>query len=179
MSSRFAVVRVRAAHRDCNRREVRPEEWLLIEWPQGEASPTKYWLSTLPEDTSVEELVRLAKIRWRIEQDYEELKDEFGLDHFEGRNWTGFHHHATMCIAAYAFSAAERARFSPSEALAFLKAAPLPRGFKPRGSPATSRAARALFDIHDADRIGQEPASVRELRLVRERTSGPVRFMTQ
>ena len=86
---------------------------MLIEWPRVEAEPTKYWLSTLPETTPVADLVRLAKPRWRIERDYQELKDELGLDHFEGRWWRGFHHHGALCIAAYAFLAAERARLSP------------------------------------------------------------------
>lgn len=138
MQSRFALLRVRPAHRDINRTEPRDPEWLLVEWPQGEAEPTKYWLSTLPEDVTVDELVRVAKIRWRIERDYQELKDEIGLDHFEGRGWRGFHHHASLCIAAYAFLAAERARLSPPEALAFLRPAPLPQGFRPRGAAAAS-----------------------------------------
>jgi SRSO17 transposase len=135
MRSRFARVRVRPAHRDEARAEPRPEEWLLIEWPSGEVEPTKYWLSTLPPSTPVTDLVRLAKLRWRIERDYQELKDELGLDHFEGRGWRGFHHHGALCIAAYAFLAAERARLSPPEPLSFLKVTRLPRGFKPRGAP--------------------------------------------
>jgi len=135
MRSRFARLRVRPAHRDEGRTEPRPEEGLLIEWPRGDAEPTKYWLSTLPETTSLADLVRLAKLRWRIERDYQELKDELGLDHFEGRGWRGFHHHGALCIAAYAFLAAERARLSPPAPLAFLRAAPLPKGFTPRGSP--------------------------------------------
>ena len=113
----------------------RPEEWLLIEWPRGEAEPTKYWLSTLPEPTPLADLVRLAKLRWRIERDYQELKDELGLDHFEGRGWRGFHHHGALCIAAYASLAAERARLSPPAPLSFLRAARLPKGFTPRGAP--------------------------------------------
>jgi SRSO17 transposase len=139
MKSRFAAVRVRPAHRDELRSEARPVEWLLIEWPNGEAEPTKYWLSTVPEDVDLAELVSLAKIRWRIERDYQELKDELGLDHYEGRGWRGFHHHGVLCIAAYAFLAAERGRLSPPQALAFLQPAPLSEGFVPRGS---SRAAR-------------------------------------
>jgi SRSO17 transposase len=135
LSSRFARVRVRVAHRDYNRRSLRPEEWLLIEWPEGEVGPTKYWLSTLPADTSIEMLVRWAKVRWRIERDYEELKQEFGLDQFEGRGWRGFHHHATLCIAAYGFLAAERARLSPPRALAFLQVPHVPASFRPRGAP--------------------------------------------
>jgi len=138
LSSRFARVAVRVAHRDYNRRSLRPAEWLLIEWPEGEAAPTKYWLSTLPADTPMEMLVRWAKVRWRIERDYEELKQEFGLDQFEGRGWRGFHHHATLCIAAYGFLAAERARLSPPRPLAFLHATRVPTGFHPRGAPTPS-----------------------------------------
>jgi SRSO17 transposase len=135
MRSRFARLRVRPAHRDESRTEPRAEEWLLIEWPPGDAEPTKYWLSTLPATIAFAALVRLAKLRWRIERDYQELKDELGLDHFEGRGWRGFHHHGALCIAAYAFLAAERARFSPPEPLAFLRPARLPTGFTPRGAP--------------------------------------------
>ncbi len=135
MRSRFACCRVRPAHRDEQRTDPRPEEWLVIEWPAGEPAPTKFWLSTLPADLALVDLVRLAKVRWRIERDDQELKDEIGLDHFEGRGWRGFHHHGALCIAAYAFLAAERARLSPPEPLSFLRAARLPRGFTPRGAP--------------------------------------------
>jgi len=136
MRSRFARVRVRPAHRDYWRREPRPEEWLLIEWPTGEKGPTKAWLSNVSADVTITDLVHLAKIRWRVERDYQELKDEIGIDHYEGRGWVGFHHHGALCIAAYAFLVAERARLSPPEPLAFLQASPVPRGFRPRGSPA-------------------------------------------
>jgi len=108
LSSRFAALRVRAAHRDTLRDAPRAEEWLLIEWPKGESEPTKYFLSTLAPDISRKALVAAVKIRWRIERDYQELKQEFGLDNFEGRNWRGFHHHATLCIAAYGFLIGER-----------------------------------------------------------------------
>jgi len=138
MGSRFAAVRVRPAHRDEDRDAPRAVEWLVIEWPRDEAKPTKYWLSTVPEHVTLEDLVRLAKIRWRIERDYEELKSELGLDHYEGRGWLGFHHHGVLCIAAYAFLAAERARLSPPEPLAFLRPASLPSRFHPRGAPAPS-----------------------------------------
>jgi SRSO17 transposase len=135
MRARFARLRVRPAHRDEPRTEPRPDEGLLIEWPKGEAEPTKYWLSTLPETMPLADLVRLAKLRWRIERDYQELKAELGLDHFEGRGWRGFHHHGALCIAAYAFLAGERATLSPPEPLSFLRPARLPKGFKPRGAP--------------------------------------------
>jgi SRSO17 transposase len=136
MQSRFARQRVRAAHRD-NERSTPPRdpEWLLIEWPRGEAAPAKYWLSSVPETVSLEDLVRLVKLRWRIERDYQELKDELGLDHYEGRGWRGFHHHGVLCITAYAFLAAERARLSPPAPLAFLRIARVPKSFRPRGAP--------------------------------------------
>jgi len=108
LTSRFTALRVRPSHRDYGHTEVRREEWLLVEWPEGEAAPTKFWLSTLADDVSLEEIVKVAKMRWRIERDYQELKQEFGLGHFEGRGWRGFHHHATLCIAAYGFLMATR-----------------------------------------------------------------------
>lgn len=143
LRSRFAAVRVRPAHRDYEKAEPRAEEWLLIEWPRSEAEPTKYWVSTLPPNTSLKALVKMAKHRWIIERDYQELKQELGLGHFEGRNWCGFHHHATLCIAAYGFLVAERNRFSPSARaghLGFVASGPAPN-FRPRGSPRSPRAA--------------------------------------
>jgi SRSO17 transposase len=143
LKSRFAAMRVRPAHRDYWRSEPHPEEWLLIEWPAGEMEPTKYWLSTLPADIALVELVHLAKHRWIIERDYQELKQELGLGHYEGRGWRGFHHHATLCIAAYGFLVAERNRFSPSAQVGNLglPAPEPPPDFRPRGSPRASRAA--------------------------------------
>jgi SRSO17 transposase len=136
LRSRFAAVRVRPAHRDYWRAEPYPDEWLLIEWPKDEVQPTKYWLSTLPAEIPLRELVRTAKHRWIIERDYEELKQELGLGHFEGRGWRGFHHHATLCVAAYGFLVAERNRFSPSARIGDLglPAPDLPPNFRPRGS---------------------------------------------
>ena len=136
LRSRFAALRVRPAHRDYLQVEARAEEWLLIEWPQSEAEPTKYWLSTLAETISLRDLVRTAKHRWIIERDYEELKQELGLGHFEGRGWRGFHHHATLCLAAYGFLVAERSRFSPSAKAGNLRL-PIPKAptdYRPRGS---------------------------------------------
>jgi SRSO17 transposase len=115
LRSRFARLRVRAAHRDYWLAECRPEEWLLIEWPKGESEPTKYWLSTLPKNIAFPDLVDTAKLRWRIERDYQELKQEVGLGHFEGRGWRGLHHHATLCIAAYGFLISERERIPPQQ----------------------------------------------------------------
>ena len=143
LKSRFAAVRVRPAHRDHNRSEPYPEEWLLVEWPASETEPAKYWLSTLPPQARLTALVRLAKHRWIIERDYEELKQELGLGHYEGRGWRGFHHHATLCIAAYGFLVIERTRFSPSARAGRLqlRTARIPPEFQPRGSPRARRTA--------------------------------------
>jgi len=138
MKARYAAVRVRPAHRDTWRSKPRDEEWLLIEWPETETKPTKYWLSTVAESASLEDLVNLARTRWRIERDFQELKDEIGLDHYEGRGWKGFHHHGALCIAAYAFLVAERARLSPPAPLSFLQAPEIPKDFRPRGSSRAS-----------------------------------------
>jgi SRSO17 transposase len=121
MRSRFTALRIRPAGIAVRRRVHRtaledagswdgvlPECWLVAEWPDGEEAPTDYWLSNLPADTPLAELVRLAKIRWRIEHDYRELKHGLGLDHFEGRSWAGFHHHLTLVTAAHAFLTEQR-----------------------------------------------------------------------
>ena len=120
-----------------------PEEWLLIEWPKKRSRTHQILASTLPPNTKLKALVKMAKHRWIIERDYEELKQELGLGHYEGRSWRGFHHHATLCIAAYGFLVAERNRFSPSARAGHLGfAAPEPPpDFRPRGSPRSPRAA--------------------------------------
>ena len=110
ITSRFARLRVRPAVRA----EQPDEEWLPIEWPEDELEPTKYWLSTMPADTGFAPMADGAKPRWRIERDYQDLKQELGLGHYEGRGWRGLHHHITLCVAAYGFSIAERAAFPPS-----------------------------------------------------------------
>jgi len=149
LRSRFAAVRVRPAHRDTWRSQPHPEEWLLMEWPRGDAEPTKYWLSTLGETLPLKQLVYRAKHRWIIERDYQELKQELGLGHYEGRGWRGFHHHATLCIAAYGFLVAERNRFSPSAAIDNLELSlpTIPSNFQPRGSR-PSRAPQSTLDRH-------------------------------
>jgi SRSO17 transposase len=136
LRSRFAALRVRPAYGDDRKGGLKPEQWLLIEWPTGAAAPSSYWLSNLPEKTRLQALVGISKHRWVIERDYEELKSELGLAHYEGRNWRGFHHHATLCIAAYGFLMAERSRFSPSAHVGNLRirAAPIPSRFRPRGA---------------------------------------------
>ena len=174
MRSRFAFLRVRPAHRDELRHAPRDVEWLIIEWPKEEKEPTKLWLSTMPSDTPLDQLVRIAKIRWRIERDYQELKDEIGLDHFEGRGWRGFHHHGVLCVAAYAFLAAERARLSPPEPLSFLRAAPLPKGFKPRGSPDTSAAPRRKLHRNLPNDTDSRRTSTSALRGVRKPAAGGI-----
>jgi SRSO17 transposase len=136
LSSRFARMRVRVAHRHASAEHPSEEEWLLIEWPEGEKEPTKYWLSTLPEDISFRKLVDITKLRWRIERDYQELKQEVGLGHYEGRGWRGFHHHATLCIAAYGFLISEAGTIPPSgpRSAELFPAPALPDGYRPRGS---------------------------------------------
>jgi len=137
LASRFARLRVRAAHRD----EVRVEEWLVIEWPLAETEPIKYWLSTLAPSIAFKEQIRLIKLRWRIERDYQELKQELGLGHYEGRNWRDFHHHATLSIAAYGFLMRARltGRAKNNSVVRsrerLLQLPPRPRNFIPRGSP--------------------------------------------
>jgi SRSO17 transposase len=141
MHSRFAALRVCVAHRDCWRSEPREEQWLLIEWPKAQKEPTRYWLSNLPVSISVRKLVAAAKLHWRIERDYEELKQELGLGHFEGRSWRGFHHHASLCVAAYGFLVVEQCLFSCEPDSPPLRAADselhlprLPQSAKPRGA---------------------------------------------
>jgi SRSO17 transposase len=152
LASRFAAVRVRPAHGDA----PRAEEWLLVEWPEGEAEPTKYWLSAVPADLAIERLVYLAKLRWRIERDYRELKQEVGLGHYEGRGWRGFHHHASLCIAAYGFLVAERGAIPPSGpgAARFRERPVVPDRSRPRGATAAARAARCHLDRDAARPLG-------------------------
>ena len=135
LSSRFARVRVGVGHDKLNPGSLL-QEWLLIEWPEDEAEPTKYWLSTLPSNIGFRRLVDLAKLRWRIERDYQELKQEVGLGHYEGRGWRGFHHHAALCIAAYGFLIAEQATIPPSapRCTTPFQTPRLPDNYRPRGS---------------------------------------------
>jgi SRSO17 transposase len=140
LQSRFAAVRVRAAHRDDERSEQRAEEWLLIEWPKGDAEPLKYFLSTAPAEATLKQLVFVTKMRWRIERDYQDLKQEFGLGHYEGRGWRGFHHHATLSIAAYGFLMTQRLRIGSAhdskKNLIEWPTFAIPSDYIPRGSPA-------------------------------------------
>jgi SRSO17 transposase len=132
--SRFCALRVRAAHEDRKRRKPRDEEWLLIEWPEGAAEPEHYWLCTLAANTALRELVNTAMSRWRIERDYQELKQEFGLADYEGRGWRGFHHHATLCIAAYGYLVSQRLQGRSDKKNNRPEGPTIPDGYTPRGS---------------------------------------------
>ena len=140
LSGRFAAVRVRHAGGNTGRARLHPEQWLLIESPVDDAEPLKYYLSTLPEDLALNDLVAQAHLRWRIERDYQELKQELGLGHYEGRGWRGFHHHASLSIAAYGFLVAERLATGHSvgakKNFVARQIPALPADYLPRGSPA-------------------------------------------
>jgi SRSO17 transposase len=168
LSSRFATLRVRPAQGDLrgdHRSEPRPEQWLLIEWSedecegegegegQSEGEEMKFWFSTLPADTPIERLVYLAKLRWLIERDYPDLKQEVGLGDYEGRGWRGFHHHAALSIAAYDFLIAEKAALPPSapETVGLVKAPALPDGYRPRGGANQDRTPCTQLNRHDAE----------------------------
>jgi SRSO17 transposase len=110
---RFAAMRVRVATEHRRNRLAGDLQWLRCAWPKGEVGPTKFWLSKLPIKTTLKDFLRAAKLRWRVERDYRELKQELGLDHFEGRAWRGFHYHASLCAIAHGFLALRRALFPP------------------------------------------------------------------
>jgi SRSO17 transposase len=159
LTSRFARLRVRPAHNDAKRNEPAAEEWLLIEWPAGETEPDHYWLSTLPADISFECLVDLTKLRWRIERDYLELKQEVGLGHYEGRGWRGFHHHASLCVAAYGFLVSEKETIPPSGPSRSWRGprSALPAGYRPRGSAAAFTTPHAELHRHVANPARSHP----------------------
>jgi SRSO17 transposase len=148
LRSRFARVRVRTA--PVRGTAARPEETLLFEWPEGEAEPTKYWLATVDEKISFRALVDLAKMRWRVERDYLELKQEIGLGHYEGRGWPGFHHHGTLCIAVYGFLISERETIPPSgpHRARRLKKPAIPDSYRPRGASHSAPTSRSQLDHH-------------------------------
>ena len=152
LTSRFTKKRIRPAHRDYERDAPWQELWLLIEWPEDETEPTKFWFANLPADTDLDNLVRLAKLRWRIERDYLELKQELGLGHYEGRGWRGFHHHASLCITAYGFLMAERLASSPAGGgtKPRFRLPTRPKSFKPRGAPHQTRTSHHPLHRHHA-----------------------------
>jgi len=157
LSGRFAAVRVRHAGGNAGKARLRPEQWLLIEWPADQQEPTKYCLSTLPESTPLNDLVSAAHQRWRIERDYQDLKQDFGLGHYEGRGWRGFHHHAALCIAAYGFLMAERLiadkPVGGKKNFITRQVPALPADYIPRGSPARA-APRGPLDHDSAASFG-------------------------
>ena len=172
LSGRFAAVRVRHAGGNAGKARLRPLQWLLIGWPASDAQPSKYVLSTLPEDMPINELVGAAHQRWRIERDCQDLKQDFGLGHYEGRGWRGFHHHASLSIADYGFLMAERLiadkPVGGKKNFIERQVPALAKDYIPRGSPARA-AARGALD-HDT-------AAQPELRTARP--SRPVPLLRQ
>ena len=169
LRSRFARVQVHTA--PIRRAAERTEETLLIEWPEGEAEPTKYWLSTLDKNISFRRLVDIAKMRWRVERDYQELKQEVGLGHYEGRSWPGFHHHATLCIAIYGFLISEQETIPPSGhgSSRRLEMPALPADYRPRGAANPAATAHPQLDRDAAPQIDRrdQPNSAPTMPLVR------------
>ncbi len=181
LSSRFAAVRVRHAGGNVGRARLWPQQWLLIEWPQDQPEPEKYYLSTLPETCTLNELVETAHQRWRIERDYQELKQEFGLDHYEGRGWRGFHHHASLSIAAYGFLLAERlaGHRSGSQKNRIRRQAPgVPEDYVPRGG-AQSATPRAGLDPHATPSTQRHPRRARATMSVLRQASDKSILVTQ
>ena len=182
LSSRFAAVRVRCAGGNVGRARLLPQQWLLIEWPAEQAEPEKYYLSTLPETTALNDLVRAAHMRWRIERDYQDLKQDLGLGHYEGRGWRGFHHHATLSIAAYGFLMAQKLKagspVSGKKNFVERQMPAVPADYIPRGSPARA-ASRVRLDHHAAPTTERRPrkrtGSLPALQLAQSTSS----FVTQ
>jgi hypothetical protein len=139
----------------------RGEETLLIEWPVGQPEPTKYWLATVEKNISFRALVDLAKMRWRVERDYLELKQEVGLGHYEGRGWPGFHHHGTLCIAVYGFLISQREMIPPSgsHCAGKLKKPAIPDSYRPRGAADPAPAPRSELDRHHPSPVGRRDCS--------------------
>jgi SRSO17 transposase len=181
----FARLRVRVAHGDDQLAECRPPEWLLIEWPKGEAAPTKYWLSTLADDIAFDLLVDIAKLRWRIERDYQDLKQEVGLGQFEGRRWRGFHHHATLCIAAYGFLISERGTIPPCgpRRPRLIAQLAIPHRDRSGGSAAAARASHPELNRNHAlppDRRSRPPPPAMPLlRCLTRKPRAAEKFVTQ
>jgi SRSO17 transposase len=183
LRSRFARVRVRVSPIRGEKRFA--EETLLIEWPKGEAKPTKYWLATVDPEMSLTRLVDIAHMRWRIEHDYRDLKQEIGLGHYEGRGWTGFHHHGTLSIAAYGFLISERERIPPSgpRSAASIEKSPIPGDYRPHGAPRPASAPRPELDrdgpLHLGSRDCSAPAATMPMLPPPPSTQRTAEFMTQ
>jgi len=182
LTGRFAALRVRCAGGNLGKARLLPQQWLLIEWPADQAEPEKYYLSTLPQTSALNDLVRAAQSGKRIERDYQDLKQDLGLGHYEGRGWRGFHHHASLSIAAYGFLMAQRLK-SGSDASGkknFIErqVPAVPQDYIPRGSPARA-ASRGRLD-HDAapptgHRPRKRPGTLSALQLDKSAST----FMTQ
>ena len=182
LRSRFARVQVRTA--PIRGAAGRGEETLLIEWPKGEPEPTKYWLSTLDKDISFCALVDRGKMRWRVERDYLELKQEIGLGHYEGRGWPGFHHHATLCIAVYGFLISERETIPPSGpgCARRVKKPAIPDSYRPRGASDPAPTSRSQLDCHapsSVDRRNRKDASAMPLLCGQVQKEHASYFVTQ
>lgn len=160
LTGRFAALRVRCAGGNVGKARLLPEQWLLIEWPAGQAEPEKYYLSTLAQTSALNDLVSAAHMRWRIERDYQNLKQDLGLGHYEGRGWLGFHHHATLSIAAYGFLMAQRLKTgsdtSGKKNFSQRQVPAVPDDYVPRGSPART-ASRVKLDHNVAPPTGRHP----------------------
>jgi len=184
LTSRFAALRLRPASRDFKRSEPRALEWLLIEWPGGDPEPAKYWLSTLPADTTIAQLVDMAKLRWRIERDYQDLKQELGLGHYEGRGWRGFHHHASLCIAAYGFLISLRETIPPSAPAQPKPGSEpeLPAYRRPHKSTGQARTAHHKLNYNHAPQTDQRPgATIEPMSMLQplNKTKHQTHFVTQ
>jgi SRSO17 transposase len=185
LRSRFARVRVRTA--PIRGAAGRPEETLLIEWPKGEPKPTKYWLATVDKNMSFRDLVDLAKLRWRVERDYQELKQEVGLGHYEGRGWPGFHHHGTLCIAVYGFLISERELIPPSgpHCARRIKKPAIPGGYRPLGTADPAPTSRSQLDrdppstLDGSNRSSAPKMSALCKAIQRQHASHASHFMTQ
>ena len=185
LTGRFAAVRVRCAVGNVGnvgKACLLPQQWLLIKWTAGQPAPEKYYLSTLPGTAALSDLVRAAHMRWRIERDYQDLKQDLGLGHCEGRGWRGFHHHATLSTAAYGFLIAQRLKAGNDEGnkkdFAQRQIPAVSTDYLPRGSPART-ASRVKLDCDAALSTGSSsdhrPGALPTLHF--SKTSSP--FMTQ
>ena len=182
LTGRFAALRVRSAGGNRARARLLPEQWLLIEWPDNQAEPEKYCLSTLPATCTLSELVNAAHQRWRIERDYQDLKQDLGLGHYEGRGWRGFHHHAALTIAAYGFLMAQRLKegnVADSKKNFIVGPLPaLPKHQRPRGA-ATSTASRARLHNDVAPATRNQPRSRRRTLHALPLGEPSITFVTQ
>lgn len=181
LADRFAIVRVACANGDGLRADPSPEEWLVIEWPAGDAKPSRFWLSTLPADISPAELVRLTKLRWRIERDYLDLKQECGLGHYEGRGWRGFHHHISLCIAAYGYLISQAGAIPPcgSDKPEPGQKPALPQNNRPKGSANTNGQTRPTLNRNHESQTHRRNRQTTQTMSLLSATSTKTQLVTQ